>query len=211
METARRGAQQDEQGQTKATTTNVDDLTKAVIALKVVDDNHRPVKIDTIRQLKEGLAGICRTIFKTLGRQQPEAVYQQALTIELKARTIDVASEVKINITYKGTVVSSRRVDLFLKLQDGSSAIIELKAVKTMEGNQGSFVQQLQYYMAVFGVEHGFLVNFPHSLGFPAPPGGQVFINEPIGGLAGPLSDIRFRLHRGEADGPEIAYFQHVA
>lgn len=210
MATARRGAQPDEQGQTEATS-SVDDLTKAVIALKIVNDDPRPVKIKTIRQLKEGLAEICRTIFKTLGRQQPEAAYQRALEIELKARTIDVASEAKIGITYKGAEVSSRRVDLLLKLLDGSSAIIELKAVKTIGGDQSSCVHQLQYYMAAFGVKHGFLVNFPHSAGFPAPPGGQVFINEPICGLAGALSDARFRLRRGEADGPEIAYFQHIA
>ena len=207
MATARKGALQDEQRQAQVTT--VDGLTKAVIALDIVD-HPKPVKIETITQLKEDLAGICRTIFKTLGRQQPEAVYQRALEIELKARTIDVEPEAKAVITYKDNEVSSRKVDLFLTLSDRTSAIIELKAVKTVSGDRTNCVHQLQYYMAVFGVEHGFIVNFPHDAGFPAPPDGQVFRQEPICGLAEPLSDVRLRLRRGDADGPEIAYFQYI-
>lgn len=200
MATARKGA-----------TTTVDDLTKAVIALDIVGDERKPTKIKTISQLKKDLPGICRNIFETLGRQQPEAVYQRVLEIELKARAIDVASEVKAVITYKGSEVSSRRVDLLLKLLDGSSVIVELKAVMTVAGDRNNCVHQLQYYMAVFGVEHGFVVNFPHSPGFPAPPDGQVFEQEIISGLTAELSDVRFRLRRGDADGPEIAYFHHIA
>ncbi|CAN0592722.1 unnamed protein product, partial [Laminaria digitata] len=171
-----------------------DDLTKAVIALNIVDDHRKAFKINTINDLKEDLAGICSTIFEALGRQRPEAAYQRALEIELKARTIDVASEVKAVITYKGEEVSSRRVDLFLNLPDGSSAIIELKAVQTVSGERTNCVHQLQYYMAVFGVEHGFVVNFPHDAGFPAPPEGQVFRQELVCGLTKPLSDVRLRV-----------------
>lgn len=192
----------------KASTSTVDDLTSAIIALDIVGDDPKPVKIKTIRQLKNELPGICRTIFKTLGRQHPESAYQRALEIELKERTVDVASEVSAVMTYKGIAVSSRRVDLLLKLSDGSSAIVELKAVKTVSGNRNNCVHQLQYYMGVFGVEHGFIVNFPHDAGFPPPPDASVFRQETICGLTGPLSDMRLR--DGPVDCPEIAYFRHT-
>ncbi|CAM9221916.1 unnamed protein product, partial [Ectocarpus fasciculatus] len=176
--------------------TACDELTRRVIALQVVDDRScAPGRnIETIAELKQQLEGICRAVFATLGRQQTESAYQMALKIDLEDRGVTVQQEVKISITYRDIAISSRRVDLLLTLGDGSTAIVEMKAVSTItKGTNVNAVHQLQYYLDVFDVNHGFLVNFPHDAGFPPPPNGGIFRQEPICGVVGPLSDVRVR------------------
>ncbi|CAB1096496.1 unnamed protein product [Ectocarpus sp. CCAP 1310/34] len=192
-----------------------DELTKRVMALQVVDDRSSTPgrKIETIAELKQQLEGMCRTVFATLGRQQTESAYQMALKIELEDRGVAVQQEVKISITYRDIDISSRRVDLLLTLRDGCTAIVEMKAVSTLtKGNNLNAVHQLQYYLDVFDVNHGFLVNFPHDAGFPPPPNGGIFRQEPICGVVGPLSDVRVRERKASnvGNGPEIVYFRRV-
>lgn len=90
-----------------------------------------------------------------------------------------------------------------------------MKAVQTItKGSTLHAVHQLQYYLDVFHIDHGFLVNFPHDAGFPPPPSGGIFRQEPICGVAGPLSAVRVRERKGASgvgDGPEIVYFRRVS
>lgn len=92
---------------------------------------------------------ICYNIVETPEpQQQPEAAYQRALEIQLEARSIDVLPEVKFGITYRGREISSRGLGLFLKILDGSSATVELKAVLGLTTNSNRRCPaQLQYYM----------------------------------------------------------------
>lgn len=196
----------------------VGDLLRRVIALDIADDDNNSsntsTQIETIAQLKQELEGMCRTVAAALGRQQKESAYQLALELELQLRGVAVQREAKILITYRGRDISSRRVDLFLTVGDGSTALVEMKAVQTItKGTNLGAVHQLQYYLDVFGVDHGFLVNFPHDAGFPPPPNGGVFRQEPICGVKAPLSDVRVRERKGGGvgEGPEIVYFQRVS
>lgn len=198
-----------------------DDLLKRVVTLDVVDDNNSQKRsnkarkqIENIPQLKQELEGMCRTVSAALGRQQTESAYQLALGLELQLRGVVVQREAKILIMYRGRSISSRRVDLLLTVADGSTAIVEMKAVQTItKGTNLGAVHQLQYYLDVFDVDHGFLVNFPHDTGFPPPPNGGVFRQESICGVKGPLSDVRVRERKGSGvgEGPEIVYFQRVS
>lgn len=171
-------------------------------------------RIDTISKLKREMEGMCQTVFDALGKQQPESAYQRALAIELRRQGVAVALEVPVPIVYRGEQISSRRIDLLLKLADGSSAIVEMKAISSLTKGKNNAAQQVGYYLDVFGVHHGFLVNFPHDTGFPPPPSGAVFLQEPLCGVTGPLSDVRLRGSSGGAKGggerPEIVYFKRA-
>lgn len=175
-------------------------------------DGEPPARIEDIPELKRNLEKICTMVFKTLGRQQAEGAYQRALEIELKLRGVTVTREVAISIMYRGEKISSRRIDLLLELADGSRAIVETKAIQTLTRGSNTCAQQIEYYLDVFGVDHGFLVNFPHSAGYPPPPSGDVFLQEPICGMVGPLSDVRTRgrTSKGSDGVPEIVYFQRA-
>lgn len=132
--------------------------------------------IDNIGGLKKCLQGLCTTVFEALGKQQTEGAYQRALETELKLRGVAVEKEVPIDIMYRGVKIGSRRLDLLLTLLgDKSQAIIEMKAVKTISKAGNTYAHQIEYYMDVFRVEHGFLINFPHEAGFPPVPTGAVF------------------------------------
>ncbi|CAM9567823.1 unnamed protein product [Scytosiphon promiscuus] len=194
----------------------VEDVMSRVIALKIVEDgtSERGRNIRTIRELKEDMEGMCRTVFASLGRQQSENAYQRALKVELELRGVAVQVEAKISVTYKNVEISSRRVDLLLTLDGGSKAIVEMKAVQTItKGTNLHAVHQLQYYLDAFEVEHGFLVNFPHDAGFPPPSSDKfVFTQEPICGVNGPLSDMHIggRKAARVVDEPEVVYFQRT-
>lgn len=218
----RRDDQSTQERQRATAERDVEDVLNKFIALKIVEDGDsncdrriEPARrIRTIRELKQEMGGMCETVFTSLGRQNSENAYQRALKVELERRGVAVQIEVKISVTYRDVEISSRRVDLLLTLDDGSKAIVETKAVQTItKGSNLQAVYQLQYYLDAFEVEHGFLVNFPHDSGFPAPSTDNfVFRQEPICGVAGPLPDFQVRERKagGAGDGPEIVYFQRV-
>lgn len=118
-----------------------------------------------LSELGDVLLDMSKALFDVLGTQNLEATYQRALCLDLADMGISTEQEVPINLMYKGSVVGHRRADVILTLEDGSRAIIELKAVA---GNVGrEHVKQLQYYLSHFNIDTGFVINFPHDAGFP--------------------------------------------
>lgn len=170
------------------------------------EDYEHP-QIRSVEDLKNELGELSTMVFRSLGKQFGEAAYQRALEVHLKRCGVSVDMEVPISIMYMGEKISSRRLDLLLRLPDKSEVIVETKAVSTLTKGT-SHAAQLEYYMDVFDVNHGFLINFPHEQGFPPPPSGAVFRQEVISGLQGPLSDrqLRGKYH----DVPEISYFRRT-
>jgi len=130
----------------------------------VVETRMRMIK--DIASLNEQLPKICTEIFQRIGSQQLEATYQRCLKIDLEEimGVKRVEMEPEIHLLYKGQVVGTRRADLWLELESGETAIIELKAVNEMNVQH---MKQLQYYMHHANVNQGYLINFPHDDGFP--------------------------------------------
>lgn len=72
------------------------------------------------------IIGCCMEVHKTLGSGFLEAVYHEALTIELNSKNIPFQNEVDLQIDYKGTVLKKKyKADLICF----DSIIIEIKAV----------------------------------------------------------------------------------
>lgn len=95
-------------------------------------------------------------VYRVLGCGFLEAVYQQALEVELAQRNIPFESQVDIDIEYKGMKLEQTyRADLVCY----DKIILELKAVLNLLPEHEA---QLQNYLRATKMRVGLLVNFGH-------------------------------------------------
>ena len=100
------------------------------------------------------IRGAIYEVYNTLGSGFLEAVYQEALEIELKNRRISFEAQKEIVISYKGIQLhQSYRADLICF----GKIIVELKAVKQLLPEHEA---QLHNYLHATKMKVGLLVNF---------------------------------------------------
>ena len=105
------------------------------------------------------IRGAIYEVYKNLGAGFLEAVYQEALEMELSAKGIPFRSQAEIEIQYKGkTLNQSYRTDIICY----GKIILELKAVKALLPEHEA---QLQNYLRATGFRLGLLINFSNSKG----------------------------------------------
>ena len=111
-------------------------------------------------------------VYSTLGAGHEEAIYRDALSIELQDRGFTVKTEAPVSIKYrskkgKDMIVGSGKIDLYI-IKAGKYTVIELKTVgrilkeggnKTKE-NTKEYIQ-LKKYLEALDIENGMLINFP--------------------------------------------------
>lgn len=100
------------------------------------------------------LIGACMSVHRELGCGFLEAVYQEALEEEFKARNIPYIREAQLAIVYKGKVLNKRYTADFICY---GGIIIELKALSELSTVHKS---QLINYLKVTKHKLGLLVNF---------------------------------------------------
>lgn len=93
-------------------------------------------------------------VYNTLGCGFLEAVYQEALEIELDKRHIPYEREKELEICYDGIKLGKKYVADFVCYD---KIILELKAVKELDDSHRS---QLYNYLKATGFKLGFLINF---------------------------------------------------
>ena len=101
--------------------------------------------------------GACFEVYNALGPGLLENVYEKALMQELKLRGLHVASQIPVDIMYKGVSVGT---DLRLDIIVEDTLIIELKAVETLSPVH---FKQVRTYMRLLDKPAGLLVNFDVS------------------------------------------------
>jgi GxxExxY protein len=100
------------------------------------------------------ILGACMEVHTTLGHGFLEAVYQEALAMELTSRGIPFRREVPLPITYKDKVLEcTYRCDFFCF----DEVVLETKAT---EGLTGADEAQVINYLKASGLSTGLLVNF---------------------------------------------------
>src|SRR5436190_3980804 len=100
------------------------------------------------------IIGAAMEVHRLLGCGFLEAVYQEALAIEFKARNILFKREMCLPISYKGSLLSTSYCADFICFD---SVVVELKALAHMSGTEEA---QVINYLKATGYEVGILLNF---------------------------------------------------
>ncbi len=103
------------------------------------------------------IIGAAIDVHKDLGSGFWEAVYQEALEYELKARNIVYVAQQPLKIRYKDHVLSKVYISDFICF---NSIIVELKALQRLSGHEES---QVINYLKATGMRVGLLINFGSS------------------------------------------------
>lgn len=108
--------------------------------------------------LTEIIIGAAIEVHRHLGPGLLESAYQRCLVHELRLRDVSVASEVSLDLEYKGLLVpASYRIDLLV----ADRVIVEIKAVDTVTPIHEA---QLLTYLRLAGRKAGLLLNFKVKL-----------------------------------------------
>ena len=121
--------------------------------------------IKTIKQ-------VAKYVYSTLGAGHEEAIYRDAMSVELQDRGYTVKTEAPVSIKYKTKkgkemIVGSGKIDLYAT-KGKDYAVIELKTVsrilkenskKTKEDTKE--YHQLKKYLKALKVKTGVIINFP--------------------------------------------------
>lgn len=103
------------------------------------------------------IIGAAIEVHRELGCGFLEAVYQEALELELTSKFVPFVAQKSIKISYKGTpLVKEYVADLICF----DNIIVELKALQRLSGNEEA---QLINYLKATGMKLGLLVNFGTS------------------------------------------------
>ena len=100
------------------------------------------------------IIGAAIEVHKTLGSGFLEAVYQEALAVELQRRDIPFKREVSLPIFYKGMTLSCAYRADFVCFKN---VVLELKAEDALTSTDQA---QILNYLKATGFERGLLINF---------------------------------------------------
>ncbi len=103
--------------------------------------------------LAKAVIGAAIEVHSILGAGFLEAVYEQALAVELGLRGIPFQRQHPIALTYKNELVGEARLDFLI----GGKLILELKAVDSIHPIHHA---QVLNYLKATGLQLGLLMNF---------------------------------------------------
>jgi len=92
-------------------------------------------------------------VHRVLGPGYLEAIYEEALCVELAFRRIAFERQMGVRLMYRDQVVGEHRLDLLV----AERVVVELKAIKAFDAIHFSVVRS---YMKAVRVESGLLLNF---------------------------------------------------
>ena len=101
-----------------------------------------------------GVIGAAMEVHRELGCGFVEAVYQEALELELEARGVPFRRQVELPVHYKGRLLNKT---YFADLIAYDAVIVELKALARLSGTEEA---QIINYLKATGLEIGLLLNF---------------------------------------------------
>ena len=109
-----------------------------------------------LNDLARRVVGAAYEVSNVLGAGFLEKVYERALAQELRLRGIHVETQVRIPVTYKGSIVGDYYADILVE----GSLIIELKCVECFRDEH---MAQCINYMRGAGKRLALLLSFQHA------------------------------------------------
>jgi len=104
-------------------------------------------------ELSSRIIGAAIEVHRELGPGFLEAIYEEALKIELSEQSMRYDSQKEIKVEYLGVEIGVHRLDLLVE----KKIIVELKAVKELTDIHFA---QLRSYLKAAGLKVGSLLNF---------------------------------------------------
>jgi len=105
------------------------------------------------KRLSERVIGCAQNVSRELGTGFLEAVYENALALELEENGILFEKQCLLDIYYKSQLIGQYKADLIIE----GKLIIELKAVPTFNDRHKA---QVLNYLRATGLNVGLLLNF---------------------------------------------------
>ena len=104
-------------------------------------------------ELTGAIIGAAIAVHRELGPGFVEAVYDNALAVELRARGVPHARQLCVPVMYRGVQVGLHRLDLLVD----ETIVEELKAMKEIADAHFAVVRS---YLRASGCTHGLILNF---------------------------------------------------
>ncbi len=92
-------------------------------------------------------------VHKILGPGFLESIYENALAIELRKRSINFTQQTPVEVYYAGQRVGQHRLDLFIE----DLIVLELKSIKEIRNEHFAVVRS---YLKALDKKHGMIINF---------------------------------------------------
>lgn len=106
-----------------------------------------------LEEVTGAIIGAAIEVHRSLGPGFVESVYESALVIELRERSIPFERQLPVSVLYRGHVVGLHRLDLFVADQ----IVVELKAIREITDTHFAVVRS---YLRAVDRQHGLILNF---------------------------------------------------
>ena len=105
--------------------------------------------------------GCAITVHRTLGPGFKEAIYVEALCLEMASRDLKFEREKAISVRYKDVEIPGQRLDLVVE----QVLVVECKAAEALNNVH---IRQMTSYLKTTGLRLGFIFNFNVDVLMPA-------------------------------------------
>lgn len=103
--------------------------------------------------LTDAIIGAAIEVHRCLGPGLLESIYEEALTLELQMRGLQVQRQVEVDVYYKGHAIKGQRLDMLVS----GEVVVELKSVANLPD---AATAQVLSYLRATGLKRGLLINF---------------------------------------------------
>jgi len=108
------------------------------------------------QELTHKIIEACFEVSNELGIGYIESVYENALFVALRQRSVEVARQVPLKVKFRGVIVGDFKADMLIE----NKVLIELKATENLTK---AHYAQLLNYLKTTGIQIGLVVNFGNT------------------------------------------------